>query len=261
VKRTWPDESREGARALSHAQRRRDQGCGGENRGQETVRQETSLNTFRLSPCLKIAQRGLLRHQRASVFSSLRRLSGVLAPSARQPVSSDLGRGGAIGHIRSPPSAQRTGPSRVRDAPPSPQGAHNMSGRRSTVARPSRQLRRQPAHPQADRGNLRPGQDDRRTGENQISWTRARRMGLHLRDRRFQSRADFALGVGGIRRASRLWLVRPRLRALSSRLLSTTANRRSLPRQAPLAWPIRPRRHHPGNVTTKRRRECGPMSE
>ena len=62
----------------------------------------------------------------------------------------------------------------------------------------TRRLRRQPAHPQADRGGLRLDQDGRRPGEDQVPRPRARRMGLHLRSRRLQSgaAAEAAGGAG-----------------------------------------------------------------
>jgi transposase len=53
----------------------------------------------------------------------------------------------------------------------------------------ARQLRRQPTHPQTDRGSLRLDQDDRRARENQVPRAGARRMGLYLRGRRLQSGA------------------------------------------------------------------------
>ena len=54
----------------------------------------------------------------------------------------------------------------------------------------ARRLRRQPAHSQTDRGDLRLDQDDRRPGADPIPRPRARWMGLHLRDGRLQPGAD-----------------------------------------------------------------------
>jgi transposase len=45
----------------------------------------------------------------------------------------------------------------------------------------------EPTHLQADRGSHRLDQDSRRPGTNQVSRSRARRMGLHLRSSRLQS--------------------------------------------------------------------------
>src|ERR1700723_3023188 len=56
-------------------------------------------------------------------------------------------------------------------------------------ANPTRRIRRQPAHPQTDRGSLRLDEDDRRPGEDQVPKMRPPHLGLHLRGCRLQSRA------------------------------------------------------------------------
>src|ERR1700722_18838169 len=56
-------------------------------------------------------------------------------------------------------------------------------------ATPTRRIRRQPAHPQTDRGSLRLDEDDRRPGEDQVPRMRPRHLGLHLRGWRRQARA------------------------------------------------------------------------
>ena len=63
----------------------------------------------------------------------------------------------------------------------------HVGGRRPHYA--PRRLRRQPAHPQTDRGSLRLDEDDRRAREDQVPRTRPRQLGLHLRGWRLQSRA------------------------------------------------------------------------
>jgi hypothetical protein len=75
-----------------------------------------------------------------------------------------------------------------RDAPRSAEHERPLVGDRRPHD-PSRGLRGQPTHSQADRGGLRLDQDGRRPGANQVSRPRTRGLGLHLGGRRLQSGA------------------------------------------------------------------------
>jgi hypothetical protein len=80
----------------------------------------------------------------------------------------------------------------LRSMKVTPHVAQNLSGRSSAIdSRTTRHSSYSVSQRirKRSRGSLRLGQDGRRTRESQISGTRARRLGLHLRGRRLQSDA------------------------------------------------------------------------
>ena len=83
-----------------------------------------------------------------------------------------------------------------RDAACGAEHQQSTLGDRRPDDAPSR-LCRQPAHPQADRGGVRLDQDGRRPGEDQVPGRRPRRLRLHLRRSRLQSRPTAEAAPGG----------------------------------------------------------------